>query len=112
MHLFSYASTNRNYSNVLGQFVNEVFVFVSVNTEKQRAQILNEVAKILGEEREAKGLSMTYLAERSGLSRAMISFVEKNHRNPTLDTLLRMTDVLEIDVTVLIRRAQKRARTN
>ena len=68
------------------------------------------VAYILKEEREAKGLSMTVLAAEAGLSQPMVGFIEQRRRNPTLDTLLRISEVLEIDITTVIRRAQKRAK--
>ena len=48
---------------------------------------------------------MTQLAEQSGLSRPMISFVERKLRNPTLDTLLRMCAVLKVDLADVIREA-------
>lgn len=37
----------------------------------------------------------------------MISFVERELRNPTLDTLLRMGNVLEMDMADVLRQAQK-----
>ena len=80
-----------------------------MDTDKHRERILEAVADILVEERESKGLSMTVVSERSGLSRAMISFIENKRRNPTLDSLLRIADVLEVDIATVIRRAQKRA---
>jgi transcriptional regulator with XRE-family HTH domain len=52
---------------------------------------------------------MTVLADRAGLSQAMISFVERDLRNPTLDTLLRMAAVLEVDLADVIKRATKTA---
>jgi len=48
---------------------------------------------------------MTEVAERAGLSQQMISYVERELRNPTLDTLMRITDALEIDLADVIRRA-------
>jgi transcriptional regulator with XRE-family HTH domain len=59
--------------------------------------------------REAKGLSMNQVAERSGLSQQMVSYVERGMRNPTLETLLRMTDALEADLARVIQRARKTA---
>ena len=44
----------------------------------------------LRHERERKGLSLTEVAERSGLTRAMVSKLENGRNpNPTLDTLAR-----------------------
>jgi transcriptional regulator with XRE-family HTH domain len=39
----------------------------------------------------------------------MVSFVERGMRNPTLDTLLRLTGALEIDPVEVLRRAVKAA---
>jgi transcriptional regulator with XRE-family HTH domain len=48
---------------------------------------------------------MTELAARSGLSRAMISFIEHELRNPTLDTLLRIAAALKVDLAEVLKRA-------
>jgi transcriptional regulator with XRE-family HTH domain len=48
---------------------------------------------------------MTVLAQRAGLSQAMISFVEREIRNPSLDTLLRMSEVLNVNLGAVIKRA-------
>jgi len=51
---------------------------------------------------------MLRLAQKSGLSVAMISYVERGMRNPTLDTLLRMAIALDIDLWKLLKQASKR----
>lgn len=71
--------------------------------------VSSHVARILREERERRGLSMTALAEQAGLSHAMISFVEREIRNPSLETLLRIAFVLEVDLWIIMRRASKAA---
>lgn len=68
-------------------------------------KVCSHVARILREEREKRKLSMTELAARAGLSRTMIRFVEREIRNPTLETLLRMTNAMQLDLSTLIRRA-------
>jgi len=68
-------------------------------------QVSSHVARILREEREDQALSMTSLAERSGLSRTMIRFVERETRNPSLETLLRLTFALGLDLGEVIHRA-------
>ena len=45
---------------------------------------------------------MTKLAEESGLSQQMISYVERGMRNPTLDTLLRIAGVLKVDLSEIL----------
>lgn len=52
---------------------------------------------------------MNIVSERAGLSRMMVSYVERQERNPTLDTLLRLSEALEIDLADLIQRAQRAA---
>jgi transcriptional regulator with XRE-family HTH domain len=65
------------------------------------------VARLLREERMRRGLSMNSVAKKSGLSQQMVSYVERGLRNPTLDTLLRITNALKIDLSKLIKRASK-----
>ena len=62
-----------------------------------------------GEERERQKLSKYAMAERSGLSEQMIGYVERGMRNPSLETVLRMTAALEVDLGEVVRRAYKAA---
>ena len=48
---------------------------------------------------------MERLAEGAGLSTSMISLVERDLRNPTLDTLLRVAEVLNVDLGGIIQKA-------
>lgn len=73
--------------------------------------ICSEVAKSLREERERQGLSMNVVAQKSGLSQQMVSYVEREMRNPTLDTLVRIAEVLQMDLGEIISKAQKKAAT-
>jgi transcriptional regulator with XRE-family HTH domain len=73
---------------------------------KKDARIISlEVVRLLRDERERGGMSMNRLAEKSGLSQSMISYVERGMRNPTLDTLLRIANALDVDLWKLIKRA-------
>ena len=76
-----------------------------------REAVAANVVKILAQERKRRGLSMNQVAERSGLSQGMISLVEHDLRNPTLDTLLRIADALDLDLSVVIKRADKAVRS-
>jgi transcriptional regulator with XRE-family HTH domain len=76
-----------------------------------RDAVAGNVVRILRDERKQRGLSMNQVAERSGLSQGMISLVEHDLRNPTLDTLLRIADALEVDLSNVLIRATKAART-
>jgi transcriptional regulator with XRE-family HTH domain len=75
---------------------------VAKNTRKS---ISAQVARFLREERERQNLSMTVVAERAGLSQQSVSYIEREMRVPNLDTLLRLADVLKIDLSDLIKRA-------
>lgn len=76
----------------------------------QREAVSSHVARLLREERERQGLSMTLLAERCGLSQPMIGYVEQEARNPSLDTLLRITEALQVPLADIIARAVEAAR--
>ena len=53
---------------------------------------------------------MSRVAEHAGLHVSMISLVERELRKPTLDTLLRIAEALDVDLGTLIHRACKAAR--
>ena len=72
--------------------------------------ISSHVAELLREERERKGLSMTILAERAGLSQQSISYIERGLRIPNLDTLIRLTDALGIELWPLLKNATEKTR--
>jgi DNA-binding Xre family transcriptional regulator len=53
----------------------------------------------LRHERERKGLSLTEVSERSGLTRAMVSKLENGRNpNPTLDTLARYAMAMDMEL--------------
>lgn len=81
-----------------------------MSEDEVRAATCALVVERLREERERQGISMTILAARSGLAQATISFVERGIRNPTLDTLLRIAGVLDVELGAIITRASKEAR--
>jgi len=66
----------------------------------------------LKEEREKRNFSLKSLAQKSGISRQTISYVEQEVQSPSLDTLLRITSALGVDLAKIIARAQKRALKN
>lgn len=78
--------------------------------QKQLETIASHVAELLREERQHRHLSMSTVAERAGLSQQMVSYVERGLRNPTLDTLLRMTAAMKLDLAELLAAAQRKAR--
>jgi len=82
------------------------FYFLCVASDKKSQQaVCSRVARILRQEREKRGLSMNLVAERAGLSQQMVSYVEREMRNPTLETLLRIAAAIEIDLVQVLREA-------
>jgi len=69
-----------------------------------------EVALLLRTERIRQGLSISRVAKKAGLSHQMVSYVEREMRNPTLDTMLRIAGALNVDLWRLIKRASNRPR--
>ena len=73
----------------------------------QSRLICLEVVRLLRKEREGRGLSKYALANMSGVSQQMLGYMEKEMRNPTLETLLKIAYALEIDLGAFIQRAEK-----
>jgi transcriptional regulator with XRE-family HTH domain len=80
-----------------------------VPTDKLTDAVSSHVANLLREEREKRDLSLQLLAEKSGIARQTISYVEQEVQSPSLDTLLRITSAMGVDLAKIIARAQKRA---
>ena len=56
---------------------------------------VQHIAVLLRDAREAAGLSLTELAERTGITRQAISRIETGeNRNPTLSTIVRLAEAL------------------
>ena len=91
-------------------FVKVVWLyFFDVASNKSQQAVCSRVARILRQEREKRGLSMNLVAERAGLSQQMVSYVEREMRNPTLETVLRIAAAMEIDLSKVLQNAQKAA---
>lgn len=74
---------------------------------KARPEIIGStVVRLLRTKREALGLSMNEVASRAGLSHSMVSRVEHELRRPTLDTLLRITGAMGIELWPLLKEAE------
>ena len=63
------------------------------------------IVRALRAERERQHLSMERLAEKAGLSQGMISLVERDLRNPTIETLLRIAEALDVNLGRIVLRA-------
>ena len=77
-----------------------------MSKDAYREAICSHVIRILREERERRGISMNVLAQRSGLAQSTVSRIEAELRTPSLDTLLRMTEVIGVKLEATIAAAR------
>ena len=96
--------------SILASAVNLLFSYCfGVTSNKPLEAISSQVALLLKEARESRGLSLNVLAQKAGLARQTISYVEQEVQSPSLDTLLRVTTALEVDLEKIITQARKTA---
>jgi transcriptional regulator with XRE-family HTH domain len=76
-----------------------------VSKNSQREAIIARLIELIQTARLRQKLSLNEVATRSGLSHTMIMRVEKRERLPTIDTLLRIAEALQIDLSVVLKRA-------
>jgi transcriptional regulator with XRE-family HTH domain len=50
---------------------------------------------------------MSDVAQKAGLSQQMVSYVERSMRNPTLDTLLRLSDAMGLNLPSVLQKAAR-----
>ncbi len=67
-----------------------------------RAEITTRLASRLKEARAAKGLSLDALAKLSGVSRSMLSQIERGESSPTVASLWNLTKALNVDFSTLL----------
>ena len=72
-------------------------------------QLLESVCRAVHDRRESLGISQEELAHRAGLHRTYISDIERGARNPSLKTLSRLADGLEITTSQLIKMGELEA---
>jgi transcriptional regulator with XRE-family HTH domain len=59
------------------------------------------------EVRERKHMTMREVADKAGVSESLISQIERNRVSPAIDTLLKIIDILEIDLDFIFRDFKK-----
>lgn len=67
--------------------------------------IRKEIIRLLREERGRRKLSNYAVAQNSGVSESMLSLVERELRNPTMELMLRIADGIGADLPALIKKA-------
>lgn len=68
----------------------------------RNVEITARLAARLKEERKSKGLSLDALANLSGVSRSMLSQVERGESSPTIASLWNLTQALNVDFSTLL----------
>jgi len=67
-------------------------------------RILGQLPARLREARRAKGLSLDAVAKLSGVSRSMVSQIERGESSPTIATLWNLTRALQVDFAPGVKR--------
>ncbi len=67
-----------------------------------RSEIHDRLAASLREARKARGLSLDAVARLSGVSRSMVSQIERAESSPTVATLWNLTQALQVDFAGLL----------
>lgn len=70
-----------------------------------KPEITTRLSSRLKEERTAKGLSLDALAKLSGVSRSMLSQIERGESSPTVASLWNLTRALNVDFSTLLDQA-------
>ena len=61
-----------------------------------------QIGQAIQRERKARGLTLAQLSTMSGVSKSMLSQIERGETNPTFAVLWALTQALEIDLTDLV----------
>lgn len=67
-----------------------------------RPEIVGQLAAALRAARKARGLSLEAVAQLSGVSRSMVSQIERGESSPTVATLWNLTQALQVDFAGLL----------
>ena len=78
-----------------------------MSSGKQSPAIAAEVIRLLQKEREKRGISKYALAETSGLAKQTISYMEREMRSPSFETILRITEAMELNLGDFIATARR-----
>lgn len=74
--------------------------------DKRASAITEAVIRLITEYRKQQNLTYEMLADRAGIHRTTIGLIERGERTPTLDVALRLAAALDVDLSVLLARAE------
>jgi DNA-binding XRE family transcriptional regulator len=99
------------YARILASSVNLIFRYrFHVLNDALRESISSHIARLLKQERERQKLSLNALAQKAGLARQTVAFIEREVQSPSFDTLLRIAFALDIRLEDVVSRAHKCAK--
>ena len=70
---------------------------------EERRRDFADVVIALKEAREARGLSLQDLCDRTGITRASLSLLENGKGNPTMSTLKRVAEAIGVELLVTVK---------
>jgi transcriptional regulator with XRE-family HTH domain len=89
------------------KYVVNAFLLYSLWVNRKAQAICVKAISLLKAEREQRKLSKYFIAQESGLSPQMIGYVESGDRNPTLETVLRIAEAMNVDFEDIIKLARR-----
>ena len=75
-------------------------------TVRYYEKLLDEIVRLLKQDRERRKLSNYAVSQRSGVSESMLGRIERGHSNPSLETTLRIADGIGADLPAIIKKAR------
>lgn len=75
--------------------------------EKGAQQMSGQLGKTIQRLRKAYNLSLSELAEQSGVAKSIISQIERNETNPTLATIWRLSQALDVSIDRVLASAEE-----
>ena len=66
------------------------------------------VGEVISEIRKSKGISQEVLSGLAGMGRTHLSAIERGERKPTLETLFRISEALDIKMSEIVIEIEKR----
>jgi transcriptional regulator with XRE-family HTH domain len=75
---------------------------MTIRTNAALADLNAHIARTVRALRQSRGWSLGALAERAGLSKTIVAKIETGDGNPSMETVLRLADALEITIGSLL----------
>ena len=73
---------------------------MNTDSKEQRISTVGQAADILRQRRKSKGLSQTEVAFKLGVSQARVSALERNPATLTLDRLMALANLLDLELVL------------